>query len=861
VGERNNWHQLDHERVGSELKSSSQGIARDEAVRRLAEYGHNEIEDARKKSVFRMILWQFTDLMILILAIAAVISGLLGDVTDTVVILVIIILNAAIGFVQEFKAEKAMNALRSMAAGNSTVIREGKSEIIPSRELVPGDVVVLEAGNVIPADIRLFDAHRLKTDESALTGESVNVDKATHPLEGDELPLGDRVNMGFKGTSVAHGRSSGYIVATGMRTELGKIAALVAREEKPTPLQRRLSEFSKRLSVIVLAICALFFFVGWLRGEAIVNLLLVSISLAVAAIPEALPALVTVGLALGARRMARSNALVRKLHAVESLGSVTHICSDKTGTLTMNQMTVQEIFELKEHGLSFPGDKNALFMSMALNNDVGKDREGKVTGDSTEVALMEYARENGHEKAALITDFPRIAELPFDSERKLMSTFHRVGERCLLITKGAVDSLVNLLEEDSAQRKAEIETESEKLAARGYRVLGFGAKWIDSIPDPKELAETERSLTFIGLAGIADPPRTEAAEAVRQCREAGMRAIMITGDHKLTAAAIAKQLGMLDTKKAKVINGVELADMSEEEFFDEVENIVVYARVNPEQKLNIINALQQKGHLVAMTGDGVNDAPALKAADIGVAMGVNGTEVAREASDMILLDDNFATIVKAVKHGRRIFDNITKFIKYIMTGNTGELWAILLAPFFGLPIPLIPIQILWVNLVTDGLPGLALASEPAEPHVMRRPPYPPSRSIFAGGLGVHIIWVGFLIGILTLGTFAWGFHYNVASRQTMAFTVLCFCQLSHVAAIRSAQSFWRSRPFSNMPMVYALLLTLLLQLAIIYIPVFGRIFKTHPLTFAELAACVGISAIVFFAVEAEKWFQKRIGSR
>jgi P-type Ca2+ transporter type 2C len=853
------WHCVTHEQACGLLNGSPRGLSSEEAGRRLEQSGPNEIIDAKRKGWFRILLSQFADLMILILAIAAVISGVLGDVTDTVVILVIVALNATIGFIQELKAEKAMEALKGMAAGNATVLRDGAQKVIPARELVPGDVVVLEAGNIVPADLRLFDTQRLRTDESALTGESVNIDKDSKPLAEKDLPTGDRINLGYKGTSVTSGRASGYVIATGMDTELGRIAALVSTHEKQTPLQQRLKDFSKKLSLIVLAICAVFFLIGWLRGEPVVNLLLVSISLAVAAIPEALPALVTVGLALGARRMAKSNALVRRLHAVESLGSVTHICSDKTGTLTLNQMKVHEVRRPSSFSNVHPEIPDPLLLAMSLNNDVvtGSD---KPVGDSTEVALLEYAAANGHRKRQLEEKYSRVAELPFDAERKLMTTVHRMGDQYVVFTKGAADVILERLHENSADHIEEMSASSAELAEKGYRVLGFATKTLKELPEDKELHSIEENLHFSGLAGIADPSRPEAAEAVRECKEAGMKAIMITGDHKLTAAAIAGQLGMLDDRTIGAISGSELGKMSQEELVSKADELVVYARVNPEQKLNIIQALQAKGYRVAMTGDGVNDAPALKAADIGVSMGINGTEVAREASDIILLDDNFATIVKAVKHGRRIYDNILKFVKYIMTGNSGELWAILLAPFFGLPIPLIPIQILWVNLVTDGLPGVALASEPAEPDVMKRAPLRPGQSVFADGVGVHIVWVGLLIGLLTIGTQAWAMHHEVERWRTMAFTVLCFCQLSHVTAIRSAQPFYRSQLFKNKPMVFALVFSLILQLAIIYMPVFNSIFRTQPLSVGELVSCFAVSGVVFVAVELEKLVRTRGGS-
>jgi Ca2+-transporting ATPase len=762
--------------------------------------------------------------------------------------------------VQEYRASKAMEALKKMAASSSRILRNGKTVEIPSEQLVPGDVVSLEAGNIIPADVRFFETNKLKVDESALTGESENVEKTADTLENGEYQLADRINMGYKGTAVTNGRALAYVVETGMNTQIGLIAKMIQTEDGATPLQKKLTQFAKKLSVVILIICVVIFITGLLRGEVVLTMLLTSISLAVAAIPEALPALVTIALALGASRLVKSKALIKKLSAVETLGSVNFICTDKTGTLTLNVMSVKEIFETKEvNFLEFGLTDFSLFSAMALNNDVSKDKEGNFLGDSTEIALLKYAIKNNSEKKNLESKYPRIAELPFDSDRKRMTTFHQTEKGILVITKGAVEGLLKKLEQSQIENSSAFEKVSNTMASNGQRVLGYAIKFMDKLPEKLEASEIETELRLIGIAGMIDPPREEAKQAVLECKQAGIVPVMITGDHKLTAQYIAKELGIISSKEDLVLTGSELHKMAVEEFKKIVEKVKVYARVNPEQKLQIISALQEKNNFVAMTGDGVNDAPALKNADIGIAMGINGTEVSKEASSMILLDDNFATIVLAVKHGRRIFDNILKFVKYIMTGNSGEIWAIFLAPFFGFPIPLLAIHILWINLVTDGLPGLALASEPAEPNIMKRDPRDSSLNIFSGSMAVHILWVGLLMGLVTIGIQAWSITNKLIHWQTMAFTVLCFSQMGHVMAIRSREkSLFSIGVFSNKPLIIALLITVSLQMAIVYIPFFNSVFKTSPLTFKELALTLAVSSVVFWAVELEKLIKRRV---
>jgi Ca2+-transporting ATPase len=844
------------------------GLPAAEAARRAAIHGPNEIPESQRRSVWRMLLEQFSDFMILVLIGAAVISGLIGDPEDTVAIVVIVLLNGLVGFVQEYRAERAVAALKKMAAANATVRRDGQTIMLPAAQVVPGDIVRLEAGNVVPADLRLVEAVQLTVDESALTGESVPVEKCTEPLTEPELPLGDRRNLSYKGTLVTHGRGSGVVVATGARTELGKIAILLEAEgDQKTPLQKRLAQFGRRLALAALAICALVFLIGVVRGESVGLMFLTAISLAVAAIPEALPAVVTVTLALGARALAQKHVLIRRLPAVETLGSVTYICSDKTGTLTENRMRAEALYaDGRSEHLPLPhrGEPWAsMFRALALSNDATAAGDGTTSGDPTEVALHRAAADAGFDKAAQELVAPRLAELPFDSVRKCMTTFHQDPEGIVSFTKGAPEAIVEHCLNALAQHGvAQIEPplilqQAERMAAEGLRVLAVACRTWPAVPTALLPESVERDLTFLGLVGLVDPPRKEATAAVALCQSAGIVAVMITGDHPATARSIAVRLGIV-ADGAEVLTGQDLARLSPEELERSVERIRVYARVAPEQKIKIVKALQDKGELVAMTGDGVNDAPALQRADIGIAMGIAGTDVAREAAHMILLDDNFATIVTAVREGRRIFDNIRKFVKYGVTCNSAEIWTLFLAPFLGLPIPLLPIHILWINLVTDGLPGLALAVEPEERGIMQRPPRASQESLFAHGMWQHMVWVGLLMAGTALLTQAWAYHTGSAHWQTMVFTVLALSQLGHVLAIRSErESLFRQGVWSNRPLFWTVLATGLLQLATIYVPFLNPIFKTEPLSRGELVFSLLLSAVVFVAVEIEKWMVRR----
>jgi Ca2+-transporting ATPase len=915
----NDWYRKAATEIISLLSTDAEaGLAPAEVQRRLAEHGPNELVEHGLKSSWRILWEQLTGLMVVILIVAAVVSGVLGDWKDAIAILAIVVLNAVLGFSQEFRAEKAMAALKQLAVPTVKVRRDGHIVEISARELVPGDVVLLEAGALVPADGRLLESINLRVDEAALTGESEPVEKHSHPLDRPDLPVGDRLNMVYMGTVVTYGRGVAVITATGMDTELGRIAELIQTvEREPTPLQRRLEQLGRGLAVAALVIVAVVFVLGLLRGEDWQLMLLTAISMAVAAVPEGLPAVVTIALALGAQRMLKRQALIRKLPAVETLGSVTVICSDKTGTLTENRMTVtvldvlgetQQVDTLLKQGIPvadaelLAGQRppvrslGLLAKAAALCNDASLEPtpEGgyRAVGDPTEGALVVAAAELGLPKAELDQRWPRVGEVPFTSERKRMTTVHRVGVTpdqtdapwcCgdfVAFAKGAVDSLLEISErvwtgdEDvplTDEMRARIVAANDGLAGQGQRVLGVAFLPLDEQPDPTAESELERGMTFIGLVGMIDPPRPEVREAVATAKGAGIRPVMITGDHPLTARQIARELGIarelsiaseLDiATDGQPLTGRDLASMSVDDLEGVVDQVAVYARVSPEHKLKIVQALQDRGQIVAMTGDGVNDAPALKKADIGVAMGITGTDVSKEAADMVLLNDNFATIVAAVKQGRTIYDNIRKFIKYTLTSNAGEIWVMLLAPLAGMPLPLLPLQILWINLVTDGLPGLALGVEPPERDTMRRPPHHPQENIFGRGLGRHLAWVGLLMGLVSLGMGYWTWRTGWDNWQTMLFTTLTLSQMGHALAVRSRESLFKVGLLSNKALLGAVLLTFVLQMAVVYVPFLQNLFKTDALSMGELLLSLVLSTVVFWGVELEKWLIRRSRER
>lgn len=847
------------------------GLCAAEVRRRRSAFGSNVIIETSKPPIWRLLLAQFQDVMIVVLLAAAVISGLIGEWLDTLIILFIVLLNGVIGAVQAYRAERAVAALKAMGTTESQVVRDGRLCRLMMTELVVGDIVSIETGMVIPADLRLLESNDLALNEASLTGESLTVSKSADALAGERRALVEQSNMVFKGSQVNRGRGLGVVVAVGMATQLGRIASLLqATGETRTPLQKRLALFGRRLAWLVLLICLMIFGFGIFRGEPLILMFMVAISLGVAAIPEALPAVVSIALALGARKMSLEEALIRHLPAVETLGSVTFICSDKTGTLTLNKMRLDRLYMDGQVRSTVPTDKADLSRwlreALVLNNSLASFT-AELQGDPTEVALCEAGQGAGLLKSLALEGLPLVAEFSFDTDRKRMTTVHQHGEGLLVYAKGAPEAVLPLCGQTLTHaglvpvNSDELLRQAEQIAAAGYRVLALAMKQVDAMPGEITAAAMESELCFLALVGLIDPPRDEAAQAVAECIDAGVTPVMITGDHPATALAIARRLNIC-AETDVAVTGEDLRGWSDKQLQARVRDLKVYARVSPQQKIRIVEALQAVGEFCAMTGDGVNDAPALKRADIGIAMGKKGTDVAREAADIVLLDDNFATIVSAVREGRRIYANIRKFIKYTMTSNSGEIWTLLLAPMLGMPLPLLPIHILWINLVTDGLPGLALALEPLEPGVMKQPPRPPQESIFAGGMWQHIIWVGLLIGGVSLYGQAWALDHGSANGQTMVFTVLTFAQLAHVLAIRSEQNaLWRLGLLSNRPLLIVVVGTVGLQLALIYTPWLNQLFNLQPLSGLDLVLSVALASLVFVAVELEKWVRSRSSAK
>ena len=897
------WYQLSAEEAAGRLESTAGGLTTEEAEERLHVVGLNELEDRGGRSKWEIFFSQFRDLLTLILLIAAGISAFLGDWVEMVAILVIVVLNALMGYFMESRAEDALTALKQMAVPEVTVIRSGEAMLAPATAVVPGDVLLIETGNVVPADGRLLESVNLEIDEAALTGESAPVTKDASLVYTEPRTIGDRYNVAYMGTTVTKGRGMLIVTTTGMATELGKIADLIQGiADERTPLQHRLDQLAKYLAVIALVIVGIVFAIGVGRGEDIEVMLLTSVSLAVAAIPEAMPAVVTIALSLGAQRMLEQQALIRTLPAVETLGSVQVIASDKTGTLTENKMTVT-VLDVANHRIELSGathgpfdfdggDRDAIASSLqaslaagALANDATlthTDGELTALGDPTETALVVAAAELGMEKPDLDRALPRIDEVPFDSTRKRMTTVHRIENvpeslsalaalrddeiGYATFTKGAVEEVLERSNEVLVEGAIEPMTDewrerilgaAEELAATGTRVLATAGRGSTEQP-PHDAAEQD--LVFTGLFGLMDPARAEVAAAVATAKSAGIRPVMITGDHPLTARHIAQQVGISDDDT--FIIGSEIDAMSDEELREAAHSSSVFARVSPEHKLRLIAAYRADGASAAMTGDGVNDAPALKQADIGVAMGITGTDVAKQASDMVLLDDNFATIVAAVAEGRVIYDNIRKFIKYLLTCNASELAVMIIGPFLGLPIPLLPLQILWMNLVTDGLPALALGVEPPEDDVMDRPPRPAEQTVFGGGVIPYIASFGALMAILSLIVGVWAWNIDDPAWQTILFTTLIFSQLALALEVRTEKrSLFSVGLLSNKPMLGAVAFGIVAHLALVYVPFFQTIFKTVPLSARDLGVALIAAVWIIVVAELWKWWQRRSDAR
>lgn len=898
-----NWFNKSVEETEKAFETNIETGLTDEQVKQSREkYGKNELKAKKKKSLFVKFLEQFKDFMIIVLIISAIVSGIVGvaegeGITDTIIILIVVIVNAIIGVAQENKAEKSLEALQKMSSHAAKVMRNGKLVVIPSKELVPGDVVILETGDYVPADLRLIEAVNLKSQESALTGESVPVEKISSVLEEKELGVGDRINMVFSSSLITYGRGKGIVVNTGMETQVGKIAGIINEAvDTQTPLQVKLNKLGKTLGLAALAICVVIFVIGLIYGKEPIHMFMTAVSLAVAAIPEGLPAVSTIVLAVGVQKMVKRNAIVKRLPAVETLGSATVICSDKTGTLTQNKMTVKELFynaqtfNIEEVKQTEKGEdlKKLIYTSMLCNDTkIGKNKE--LSGDPTETALIDMGFTLDFDPS-IYDEMQRVEEIPFDSDRKLMTTINQLGDKYIVYTKGGVDELLkrcnsylvnNEIKKDLVEFRKTIDEANKKMAEKALRVLAMGYKELDHMPTKEEMQGMEQDLIYIGMVGMIDPPREEAKLAVEKCKSAGIKPVMITGDHKITATAIAKQLGILQ-EESEAITGLELEKMSDEELKKNVRHYSVYARVSPEHKVRIVKAWQANGEVVAMTGDGVNDAPALKTADIGCAMGVVGTDVAKEAADVILTDDNFATVVSAVEEGRRIYDNILKAIQFLLSSNVGEIIVLfitilitpLLAKWFGITDitllePLLPIHILWVNLVTDSLPALALAFDPANRDVMKRKPIKPGKGVFTKGMTWRIIYQGVMIGAITIAAFCIGLatpkeaipgltldETKIEVGQTMAFTVLALSELVHVFNIRNnRESIFKTGIGGNRKLIWATLASAILMFVILLIPGLRHIFSIPILPVENILEIIGLVLAPVVIVELFKLFK------
>ena len=885
------WHSLSYQDVEKKLKTNiDNGLTQEEVEQKRKEFGVNELEAKKKKSVFVKFLEQFKDFMIIVLIISAVISGIIGviegeGITDSIIIMLVIIVNAIIGVLQENKAEKSLEALQKLSSHVAKVVRNGNLTVVPSRDLVPGDIVILETGDFVAADLRLIEAVNLKSQEASLTGECVPVEKNIETITDEKVGIGDRHNMLFSSSLITYGRGKAIVVETGMNTEVGKIAEMMNSSlSTETPLQRKLNSLGKTLGIVALIICALMFGVGLINGKEVIHMFMTAVTLAVAAIPEGLPAVSTIVLAIGVQRMVKRNAIVKNLPSVETLGSASVICSDKTGTLTQNKMTVQKVFSngktlgIEEINNLDNETKRVIEIGM-LCNDTKIAEDGELAGDPTETALIDVGFKLGYDKQILAKQ--RKAELPFDSDRKLMTTVFEENGKYLVYTKGAVDELLRRcsnyvingeIKNDLEEYKNVLDEHNKGMATNALRVLAMAYKIVDTIPNNEDL---EKELTFVGMVGMIDPPREEAKVAVQKCKTAGIKPVMITGDHKITAIAIAKKLGILENEE-EALTGAELEEMSQEELTKKISNYSVYARVSPEHKVRIVKAWQDNGHVVAMTGDGVNDAPALKNADIGCAMGKVGTDVAKEAADLILTDDNFATVVSAVEEGRRIYDNILKSIQFLLSSNVGEIvvlfMATMLVPVFAnwfgiINIaalePLLPIHILWINLVTDSLQALALAADPPNRDIMNRKPNAAGKSIFTKGMVWRIVYQGVMIGVLTLIAYCIGLstpnqseEMRLEIAQTMSFIVLAFSELVHVFNIRNNKvSIFKTGIGGNKYLIYATIVSSLLMFVILFVPALRDIFSIVELPMENLLEVIILVFAPIVIVELFKLFK------
>ncbi|MDD5584183.1 MAG: calcium-transporting P-type ATPase, PMR1-type [Candidatus Omnitrophica bacterium] len=891
----NNWWHLDiQEAIKMQGANLSQGLSIQEVKTRLDKYGPNQLREAKGRSPISIFLEQFQDFIVWVLIGAAFVSGFLQEWIDSLAIIAIVIVNAILGFIQEYRAEKSLAALKNLSSPFSKVIRDGQHKAVPSSGLVPGDVIEIEAGDSVPADSRLvWISANFGVQEASLTGESTPVAKTTRALEKKDIPLADRANMVYMGTSVASGKAKALVVYTGMQTELGKIAGLVqAIVHETTPLQKKLEEFGKWIVYLCFVMVGMVFLLGWLRGGKIVDVFLTSVSLAVAAIPEGLPAVVTIALALGVHRMVRRHAFIRKLPSVETLGCATVICSDKTGTLTKNEMTVQRIFAggklFEATGIgyaptgeflfgkkqiriaNYPDLQNMLRCGVLCNGAQLVENSGvyKIVGDPTEGALLTVAGKAGIAREKSEEDFLFIDEIPFDSDRKKMTIIRKHGEQTIAFVKGAPDILLDdciYIEENGVTRKltepdrANIQKINNELAGEAMRVLAVAYRELDKSHEKHDAKITERELTFVGLVAMIDPPREEVKKAIQECKAAGIKTVMITGDHKNTAVAIARALGFFNDNSL-ALSGEELDKLSDDELYKEVRNISVYARVSPEHKLRVVRAWRRHGEVVAMTGDGVNDAPALKEADIGVAMGITGTDVTKEVSDMVVTDDNFASIVAAVEEGRGIYDNIKKFIHYLLSCNAGEILVMFVSSLIGLPAPLLPIHILWVNLVTDGLPALALGVDPVDSNIMKRSPRKSTEAVMTKERVILMLAQGSLIAFCSLLAFAFVLFIEkegIVRARTAAFIVLACSQLFHSFNCRSmTESLFKLGVFTNKKLVLATFVSFLLQMMVVYAPFLQKVFKTEPLGLFDWCFVLGVSSFPLWAMEAWKWKQK-----